>query len=74
MIDDEIEEPESRDRYLRNKVNHFLNNSDSGKAIDLLVAFFSLFTSLAFVVLTYYDLRHLNPCCNEALQKFAAYK
>ena len=70
----EIEEPESRDRYLRNKVNTFLNNSDSGKAIDILVALFSLFTSLTFVVLTYYDLRHLNPCCNEALQKFEEHK
>ena len=40
----------------------------------MLVAFCSLLTSLTFVVLTYYDLRHLNPCCNAALQKYEEHK
>ena len=39
-----------------------------------MVELFSLFTSLAFIVLTYFDLRYLNPCCKEALDKYAAYK
>ena len=37
------------------------------------VAFLSLFSSLAFIVLTYYDLRYLNPCCDKALKEFAEY-
>lgn len=39
-----------------------------------MVALLSLVTSLAFIVLTYYDLRHLNPCCATALQKYSEYK
>lgn len=51
-----------------------MNNSNSGRAIDITVALFSLFTSLAFIVLTYYDLRYLNPCCDQVLKEYAAYE
>lgn len=30
-------------------------------------------SSLAFIVLTYYDLRYLNPCCKKALENYADY-
>lgn len=71
--DEEIEETESRDKICRSKVDTFLNNSMSGKAIEIIVAFLSLLSSLAFIVLTSYDLRYLNPCCDAALKKFAQY-
>ena len=67
LNDVDLEESESRDKICRNKVDFFLNQSKSGKAIEVLVALLSLMSSLAFIVLTYYDLRYLNPCCNEAL-------
>jgi len=73
LDESELEDTESRDRFLRQKVDQFLNNSKSGKAIDIVVALLSLFTSLAFILLTYFDLRYLNPCCKTALENYAAY-
>lgn len=68
-----MEDSDSRDRICRNKVDHFLNMSPYGKAIEVFVAFLSLISSLAFIVLTYYDLRRLNPCCAEALAAYDEY-
>ena len=66
----DLEESESRDRICRNKVDLFLNNSPYGKAIEVFVAVLSLISSLAFIVLTYYDLRHLNTCCEQKLNDY----
>ena len=68
-----MEETESRDRICRNKVDHFLNVSPYGKVIEVFVAILSLVSSLAFVTLTYYDLRHLNSCCDIMLQGYKVY-
>ena len=38
-----------------------------------MIACLSLISSLTFIVLTYYDLRYLNPCCNAALNNYAIY-
>jgi len=48
-------------------------HSKPGKVVEIIVALLSLFSSLAFIILTYYDLRYLNPCCDEALKKFAEF-
>ena len=75
-IDDadlEESESESRDKICRIKVETFVNNSTSGKAIEVLIALLSLLSSLAFIVLTYLDLRYLNPCCNAALNDYTTY-
>ena len=37
------------------------------------MALLSFLSSLAFIVLTYYDLRSLNPCCKEALNNYELY-
>jgi len=66
----DLEESESRDRICRNKVDHFLNVSTYGKAIDVFIAIISLLSSIAFIVLTYYDLRAMNPCCKEAFELY----
>ncbi len=72
--DNELEESESNDRFVRNKVDQFLNNSKYGKAIDIIVALLSLFTSMAFIVLTYYDMRNMNQCCDTAMKQHALHK
>ena len=73
-IGEEIEESDSRDKRIRNEVDRLLNASMFGKAFEIIVALLSFLSSLAFIVLTYYDLRSLNPCCNEALNNFAEYQ
>lgn len=70
LDDADQEEPESLYKMMRTKVEEFMNHSKSGKAINIVVALLSLFSSFAFVILTYYDLRRLNPCCEEALKNF----
>ena len=64
-----MEDSESRDKICRSRIDHFLNNSAFGKAIDFSVALLSLISSLAFIVLTYYDLRHLSPCCARVFEE-----
>lgn len=71
--DEDWKQSESRYKLVRLKVFMFMNNSRPGKAIDVTVALLSLFSSLAFIILSYYDLRYLNPCCDEALKKFAEF-
>ena len=65
----DLEDSESRDKVCRSRIDHFLNNSAFGKAIDFSVALLSLISSLAFIVLTYYDLRHLSPCCARVFEE-----
>ena len=72
-IEPEAEEAESRDKICKYRVEMFLNYSTGGKVVELLVAFLSLASSLAFIVLTGYDLRFLNPCCDAALKAYADY-
>lgn len=68
-----MEESESRDKICRAKVDTFLNYSTTGKAIEITIAFLSIASSFAFIGLTSYDMRYLNPCCDAALKKFAEY-
>lgn len=68
-----MEDAESRDKAIRTKVDTFLNNSATGRAIEITIAFLSILSSLGFIVLTSYDLRYLNPCCDAALKKYAKY-
>ena len=64
MVEDE-EEDESEGKYkmVRHHVEKFIKQSRYGKWIDITMAIMSFVSSVAFVVLTYYNLSLLDLCC-----------
>jgi hypothetical protein len=61
--DEEEDESEGKYKMVRHHVEKFIKQSRYGKWIDITMAIMSFVSSVAFVVLTYYNLSLLDPCC-----------
>jgi len=59
-----IEEPEWRDKMIRSHLDKFMS-SIIGEIINKLIGVLSIGSSIAFVVMTYYDWSESDPCCRQ---------
>lgn len=57
------QEGESNDKFLRRQIEILMYNTKTGIWIENIISMVSLVSSVAFVVLTYWDHSKTNACC-----------
>ncbi len=62
--EDEEEESEGKYKLVRHHVEKFFKQSKFGKWIEISMGLVSFLSSVAFVVMTYWDLSLFDECCS----------
>jgi hypothetical protein len=61
--EDDEEESEGKYKMVRHHVEKFFKQTKFGKWIEIFMGIISFMSSVAFVVLTYWDLSEFDSCC-----------
>jgi len=61
--EDDEEENEGKYKMIRHHVEKFFKQTKFGKWIEIFMGIISFMSSVAFVVLTYWDLSEFDSCC-----------
>jgi hypothetical protein len=58
------EDSEWKDKFIRTRIDFFINQSGYGQFIQKFIGVMSVISSITFVVMTSYDWSVADPCCN----------